>query len=141
MDKSIKPIVVKLSFWKYLLYMLQATIEPILLASGLAILFSRFSIICAEVYAYTGTQNIWYILWAFNDDMQSDPVIYCILLGILLIWILYRAWVLKQRLLQDEYHKRMLEIASTQTEIFNRLADDMAEVKKSLEDIKDKLPK
>jgi hypothetical protein len=131
---------VKLTFGKYVLFMAREAIEPILLVSGLAILFSRIQSISEDVYYYTGSQDIWNILRAINDDMESDPVIYLVLFGIFALWLAYRAWKLKKQLEQDEYNKMMLEIHNRQTEILDKLSDDMAEVKKTLKDTKRKLP-
>jgi len=131
---------VKLTFGKYVLFMAREAIEPILLVSGLAILFSRIQSISEDVYYYTGSQDIWNILRAINDDMESDPVIYWVLFGIFALWLAYRAWKLKKQLEQDEYNKMMLEIHNRQTEILDKLSDDMAEVKKTLKDTKRKLP-
>jgi hypothetical protein len=141
MSESVETNKVKLGFWKYLLFMFQAAIEPIFLTSGLALLFYRFYSVCEEVYVSTGSQNIGDILQALNHDMESDPLIYWVLVGIFVVWILYRAWVLKQRLLQDKFNKNMLETHNTQTKTLNKLASDMDEVKKALKAIEKKLPK
>jgi hypothetical protein len=131
---------VKLTFGKYLLFMVREAIEPILLVSGLAILFSRIQSISEDVYYTTGSQGIWDILRAIYDDMESDPMIYWILVAIFGLWILYRAWRLKKELQQDEYNKMMLEIHNTQTTILNKLAGDISKVKDTLKDIERKLP-
>lgn len=133
----------KISFPQFLGLMVREAIEPIILTSGLALLYSRFQIVSDEVYLYTGSQDIWDISSAFFRDMEAHRMVYGLLIIILLVWIVYRAWKLRQEKLRDaqtvSFNEQMLEIHKTQTEILNKLTEGMVEIMKSLKDIHKRL--
>lgn len=130
MGKGVKDMG-KVSFWKFLFIIARdAFVEPILLASGLALLFSRIQSICWDVYASTGTQNIGDILRAVKADWEADPMIYYILLGIFLLWLFYKGWKLKQERDRDA-------LLTAQTDLLRELAQNIKQMQKSLKEIQD----
>ena len=70
-------------------------------------------------------------------------MIYAVLAIMFAAWIVYRAWKLRQEKLRDaqteSFNNQMLEIHKTQTEILNKLAEGMVEIKKSLKDVHGRL--
>jgi hypothetical protein len=116
--------------WFVARVMLREAIEPILLTSGLAILFSRVQCASLEVYENTGAQNISDIYWSIRADMESDPMIYWILVVIFISWIAYKAYKVRKEEKRDALMKENTEALKKLVQSFEDFKKEMRGSKK-----------
>ena len=117
------------TFWGYILLMLREAIEPIALALGISLLYTRFESVSNTVSQTK--QSLWSAIYA---DSEAHPMIYFALAIVFIAWIFYKAWKLKDERIRDR------ELKADNSEIKNTLAE-MNTTLKSISSILEKRSK
>lgn len=80
----------------FLFIVLREAIEPIVLAVGLSLLYSRLQAVLDVVQS----DDLGFIS-ALSTDFRVYPMIYVLIIVVLIAWVIYKSWKLKDDRLRD----------------------------------------
>ena len=112
------------TFFGFLLLMLREAIEPVALAIGISLLYTRYESV-ADILQETMQSPI----SAIFSDSEAHPMIYFSIALVFVAWIFYKSWKLKEDKL-SEREKRIRD---------QELKDALVNINKTLNKIDSKL--